>query len=390
LNENPDHIYKMNWGGRVKSSSGKYYIGLDHLRALAVFMVFSWHFIHSRNIVPLDGSAPWLLPLSLLTQGYTGVSLFMVLSGYIFARLTDGQQLLYGRFLLNRALRLLPLLTVVLLLAHLKSTAMNEGLDVPHRLLWGWLAPALPQGGWSVTVEIHFYVMLPLILWVAARSRAGLLLLVLAAVALRAVIHVLDGPIEYLSYYTMIGRLDQFLLGCLAYQWRHTIQGRHAWWALAAIVFCGLMSYVDHQGSMFSKSHDMAPWWIFFTTVEGVFYGLTVAWYDTSFKHSTGRASNLLAMVGRYSYSIYLLHTFVVFRLADLINHKILVIENTYLALMASLVSLILLLPVAALSYRLIEAPFLKRRVIYMRPKPAMGQPPDASMDAEIQVRQAA
>lgn len=374
----------------MKSSSGQYYIGLDHLRALAVFMVFSWHFIHSRDIVPLDGSAPWFLPLSLLTQGYGGVSLFMVLSGYLFARLTDGQQLLYGRFLFNRALRLLPLLAVVVALAHVKSIVTHEDLDLPQRLSWGWLAPVLPQGGWSVTVEMHFYVMLPVILWVAARSRVGLLLIVLAAMAGRAVIHSLDGPMEYLSYYTMIGRLDQFLLGCLAYRWRDMIRGRHALWSLAAIVFCGLMSYVDHQGSMFSKSHDMSTWWIFFTTIEGVFYGLTVAWYDTSFKHSApGRASKLVAMVGRYSYSIYLLHTFVVFRLADFINHKILGIENTYLALMASLVSLILLLPVAALSYRLIEAPFLKRRVIYTKPKLALGQPPDAAPD-EIQVRQAA
>lgn len=373
----------------MKSSSGQYYIGLDHLRALAVFMVFSWHFIHSRDIVPLDGSAPLFLPLSLLTQGYGGVSLFMVLSGYLFARLTDGQQLLYGRFLFNRALRLLPLLVVVVSLAYVKSIVTHEDLDLPQRLSWGWLAPVLPQGGWSVTVEMHFYVMLPVILWVAATSRVGLLLIVLAAMAGRAVIHALDGPMEYLSYYTMIGRVDQFLLGCLAYQWRHMIQGRHALWSLAAIVFCGLMSYVDHQGSMFSKSHDMSTWWIFFTTIEGIFYGLTVAWYDTSFRHSTGRSSKFLAMVGRYSYSIYLLHTFVVFRLADFINHKILVIENTYLALLASAVSLVLFLPVAALSYRLIEAPFLKRRVIYTKPKLALGQPPDAARD-EIPVRQAA
>lgn len=375
----------------MKSSSGQYYIGLDHLRALAVLMVFSWHFIHSHDILPLDGSAaPWFAPLSLLTQGYTGVSLFMVLSGYIFARLTDGQQLLYGRFLVNRALRLLPLLTVVMALAYVKSVVTHDGLDVPYRLLWGWLAPVLPQGGWSVTIEVHFYVMLPVILWIAAKSRVGLLAVVLAAMAFRSVVYALDGPLEYLSYYTMVGRLDQFLLGCLAYQWRHWIQGRHAWWSLAAIVFCGLMSYVDHQGSMLSNNRGMSSWWIFFSTIEGVFYGLSVAWYDTSFKHSKpGRASKMVAMVGRYSYSIYLLHAFVVFKLADIINRKLIDIENTYLALMASAVCLLLFLPVAALSYRLIEAPFLKLRVIYTKPNPAAPASPVAAPE-DLQVRQAA
>ncbi|MBA4109333.1 MAG: acyltransferase [Leptothrix sp. (in: Bacteria)] len=374
----------------MKSSSGQYYIGLDHLRALAVLMVFSWHFIYSHGILPLDGSAaPRFAPLSLLTQGYTGVSLFMVLSGYIFARLTDGQQLMYGRFLINRALRLLPLLSVVMALAYVKSIITHDGLDVPHRLLWGWLAPVLPQGGWSVTVEAHFYVMLPVILWIAAKSRAGLLAVVLATIALRCVVYALDGPMEYLSY-TMVGRLDQFLLGCLAYQWRHLIQGRHAWWSLAAIVFCAFISYVDHQGSMFSKNRDMSPWWIFFSTVEGAFYGLSVAWYDTSFKHPTpGRASKLVAMVGRYSYSIYMLHAFVVFKLADVINRKLIDIENTYLALTASAICLLLFLPVAALSYRLIEAPFLKLRVIYTKPKPAAPTSP-VNAPKELQVRQAA
>lgn len=374
----------------MKSSSGQYYIGLDHLRALAVLMVFSWHFIHSHGIVSLDGSAPWFAPLSLLTQGYTGVSLFMVLSGYIFARLTNGQQLLYGRFLLNRALRLLPLLVVVMALAYAKSIITHDGLDVPYRLMWGWLAPTLPQGGWSVTVEAHFYLMLPVILWVAARSRVGLLLIVLAAIAVRAVIHALDGPVEYLSYYTMVGRLDQFLLGCLAYQWRHLVQGRHGWWSLAAIGFGALMSYLDHQGSMLSQTTDMSRWWIFFGAIEGAFYGLTVAWYDTSFKQlAPGRASKFVAMVGRYSYSIYLLHAFVVFMAADLINQKVIVIENTYLALLASLLSLVLFLPVAALSYQLIEAPFLKRRIMYTKPRPASAQPAESVFD-EYPVRQAA
>lgn len=374
----------------MKSSSGQYYIGVDHLRALAVLMVFSWHFIYSHDILPLDGSAaPSFAPLSLLSQGYTGVSLFMVLSGYIFARLTDGQQLLYGRFLINRALRLLPLLTVVMALAHVKSIITNDGIDVPSRLLWGLLAPALPQGGWSITVEAHFYVLLPIILWIAAKSRAGLLMLVLAAMALRSTVYVLDGPMEYLSYYTMVGRLDQFLLGCLAYQWRHVIHGRHAWWSLAAVAFCGFMSYVDHQGSMFSKNPDMSPWWIFFTTIEGAFYGLSVAWYDTSFKHpAPGRASKLVAMVGRYSYSIYMLHAFVVFRLADFINRKLIHIESIYLALALSAACLLLFLPVAALSYRLIEAPFLKFRVIYTRPRPAAASHVAAA--EELQVRQAA
>ena len=30
----------------MQSSTGQYFVGLDHLRALAAFLVFTWHFYH--------------------------------------------------------------------------------------------------------------------------------------------------------------------------------------------------------------------------------------------------------------------------------------------------------------------------------------------------------
>ncbi len=94
----------------MKSSSGKYFIGLDHVRAVAAFIVFTWHFIHVNNgqLAP-----PPTFPLSLLTEGHTGVALFMVLSGYLFAKLLDGKNIVYTSFFWNRFLRLAPLLLIV-------------------------------------------------------------------------------------------------------------------------------------------------------------------------------------------------------------------------------------------------------------------------------------
>jgi rhamnosyltransferase len=64
----------------MKSSSGKYYIGLDHVRAVAVYIVFTRHFIYLGN----NHSVPFLtFPVSLLIEGHTGVALFMSLSGYL-------------------------------------------------------------------------------------------------------------------------------------------------------------------------------------------------------------------------------------------------------------------------------------------------------------------
>ena len=92
----------------MKSSSGQYYLGLDHVRALAAFMVFSWHFI---DIHQGQNAPPPIFPLTFLTEGHTGVALFMTLSGYLFAKLLDGKDINYFSFIWNRTLRLLPLLS---------------------------------------------------------------------------------------------------------------------------------------------------------------------------------------------------------------------------------------------------------------------------------------
>ena len=101
----------------MKSSSGEHYIALDHVRAFAAFQVFTWHFLHGMYFFQgIEGTpipyayVPTLFPLSLLTQGHTGVALFMTLSGYLFAKLLDGKQVSYPAFFWNRALRLFPLL----------------------------------------------------------------------------------------------------------------------------------------------------------------------------------------------------------------------------------------------------------------------------------------
>jgi peptidoglycan/LPS O-acetylase OafA/YrhL len=73
----------------MKSSTGQYFIGLDHLRALATFIVFTWHFLHVNNG---HHQTPPIFPLSFLTEGHTGVGLFMTLSGYLFAKLLDGKK----------------------------------------------------------------------------------------------------------------------------------------------------------------------------------------------------------------------------------------------------------------------------------------------------------
>ena len=155
----------------MKSSSGEHYIALDHVRAVAVYMVFAWHFLHANGFpgspVPYK-YAPAVFPFALLDEGYTGVALFMTLSGYLFAKLLDGKRIRYGWFVWNRVLRLFPLLAVALLLTGIQVYSRGDSLSTYiSYIAWGALLPSLPNGAWSITVEFHFYLVLPLFLWIS-------------------------------------------------------------------------------------------------------------------------------------------------------------------------------------------------------------------------------
>lgn len=69
---------------------------------------------------------------------------------------------------------------------------------------------------------------------------------------------------------------------------------------------------------------------------------------------------------------MYLLHTFVVFFMARWIDQHVLNLHNVHVALAVAVVSFLAFLPVAMLSHRWIEKPFLRRRVVYARPVPVV------------------
>jgi peptidoglycan/LPS O-acetylase OafA/YrhL len=143
--------------------------GLDHLRALAIILVFIYHsgFIGGRPD-SLDGIGAF---------GWNGVDLFFVLSGYLIggqllARIARHQSISYGEFYLKRSMRILPAYLVVLTLYFL-IPAFRERSELPP--LWRFLTFTQNYGldlvregafshAWSLCIEEQFYLGLPLLI----------------------------------------------------------------------------------------------------------------------------------------------------------------------------------------------------------------------------------
>ena len=356
----------------MKSSTGVHFIALDHIRAIAAFMVFTWHFIHASHGYPVSFEfVPAVFPLSLLDEGHVGVALFMTLSGYLFAKLLDRQDLIFWPFIWNRALRLLPLLFLVILIIGLGHYfSGNSVVNYAKGIAQGILLPMLPNGGWSITVEFHFYVALPLLLWSLKRSKWLPLAIICLAIFARIGFYHWRGEAQTVAYWTIGGRIDQFMLGMLAFHYRTVFQGRHAFAVFNLIAFAGFYTIFNMMGGFYQTISYPSPSviWITLTTVEGLAFAMAIAWYDCSFNHSSGPLSKFLGRLGEYSYSIYLLHFFIVFRASNFIHTQIMDLSNFYIACLWSLPCFILMVAPGYLSFRFIEAPFLKFRKKYTKP----------------------
>lgn len=355
---------------QTRSTTGAYYIGLDHVRALAAFIVIAWHFIHgpAGYPVPFEG-APRVFPLAILDEGHTGVALFMCLSGYLFAKLLAERKIKFHYFFLNRCLRLLPLLLTVCLVSALIKFGFTEAAASYLQSLWrGLYRPILPNGGWSITVEFHFYILISFFIALAYSNRYWLACIIALPIIVRCYIQLKTGDIQYYSYFTILGRFDQFFFGILAYRFRDIIKDKHRTALILAIGFSAFYYWFDKAGGFYQmpKYPSNAPLWTVIPTIEALVFAVLISWYDNSFRHTTGWLSKTVGKYGEYSYSFYLLHFFFVFKAAELVDTQLVSLSNFYVALLFAFIFYVCMFPLGFLSYIFIEQPFMRLRKKYV------------------------
>jgi peptidoglycan/LPS O-acetylase OafA/YrhL len=140
--------------------------GLDHLRALAILLVWFFHYQGSTFAHP-----QWATSFNF---GWTGVDLFFVLSGFLissnlFAHIRKGKALSLREFFVKRVFRIFPIYFLVIAIYFLFPYFREKEALPP---LWKFLTFVQNFGlnrsdfgtfshAWSLCVEEHFYLFLP-------------------------------------------------------------------------------------------------------------------------------------------------------------------------------------------------------------------------------------
>jgi peptidoglycan/LPS O-acetylase OafA/YrhL len=295
-------------------------INLDALRAIAIFMVLGRHAGDSGYL------AYWTRAWARV--GWAGVDLFFVLSGFLVSGLLfmgyqEQRKIEFSRFYIRRGLKIWPAFYVLIASGLLIDLA--RGHSVPKSELLSELVfmQSYFKGIWGITwslaVEEHFYLCLPIVLLLMNRRDNGrpfaampyvFGMIAILALAFRfAVGWKENGTANYQTYlYPTHLRIDGLMFGALLSYYNRfhpKVFARIASWRGGWIVIAAALVLL----STFPVENRNVHTWGF--TVIYLGSGCLVAKAIAFEGRGLIRViSGLLARIGVYSYSIYLWHIF--------------------------------------------------------------------------------
>lgn len=298
---------------------------IDALRGVAILMVLLTHTMVFRK-------PQW--DFYLTRGGWAGVDLFFVLSGFLisgllFSEFQKSGSIRFKRFAFRRAWKIYPslyaIITLILALRLYHGTLSLREIFTPfiHDVLFIQNYATGTYGHfWSLAVEEHFYVLLPLMLYFLLRRGKGSLdpfrsiPIVTCAIALTT-LTIRLGSWWFIQPFTMTWhfmtthlRLDSLMFGVLLSYWAHfhrealvsTVE-KYYWRILAA-------SSILVLPCLLFPINDPRLYTLGFSSLYLGFGGFLVV--SVYFPHPSGPISGPIAAavsaVGRSSYPIYIWH----------------------------------------------------------------------------------
>lgn len=323
---------------------------IELLRGVAALMVV---YAHYHPLAGIDAN------LTIFT--FTGVDLFFVISGFVFAPYFFGKNLEARPFFIRRFFRIYPLYVVGVAVYALiqvwqggRADYLLEHLLFLHTFKSPEIAFFYNPAFWSLPPEVEYYLLVPL-LALFVRRASSLFMLVAAALVMRGVIahsSPVDGAITtwFVLGVHIPGLLVEFLIGTLA--WMVVTRSPGVYLRLAMLI-TGIALWVG-LAKMFSVLGD--PGVLAHPLLRGnlglfaaIAYGLILCGFVGLIKSPPGGLLMLATVVGNLSYGVYLFHNAMPRLLSGL--------SSSMHGLLFALLCLLATLLVAWLAHAVIESP---------------------------------
>ncbi|WP_119418141.1 acyltransferase family protein [Desertibaculum subflavum] len=348
---------------------------LESLRGLMALWVLVGHIVKGAGYTAAD-----LGTFKALAEPGHAVDVFIILSGFVIFYLLDGQRPSYGEFIRRRLFRLAPVYLFVVLVSALAMSwqvgpaawlaEQNAGyapmlqnirdtlehfwlhlvLHVPmlHGLADPRLLPnsdyAFVGQGWSISVEWQFYLVAPLLFWMAVARRWYALIAALGTICL----------LRFTNYGGegfAIRQGGYFLAGILTfYGYRH-------------------LQYVDIAPRLIDATAVLAITAIYLMVARSlglIVWAAMVALILADRRPAQTAVQRIglaimynsaLLWLGKVSYSVYLTHGLISFLALYWLYEPFAVRGKLALALATGLATIVATLTLSAVTYRCIEAP---------------------------------
>ena len=311
-----------------------------------------------------------------------GGDVFFLISGFLIAmtllREQDASGDIYIRgFYMRRALRILPLYILVIALSPLLTGLLGE--NDPNYLSWiflygnnelaynGW-GPMATNFLWFITIEMQFYIVIPVALVIIRRKYLPLFFLLLIFASFLFRIYSFKSAIPWnMIYLHTFSRMDALLVGCwfglVFYQRKNLLASTSLPMKLIVYIAFIYLLFVDdytNYGTLFAATTKKYTYLAFTSFILANFVFNSPA--------KKGRVGwNIFSRMGRASYGLFIYSNLAAVVMIDVCKNQP-SIKNFWLYL---LIINIIVIPLALLSYNYIELPIMNLKRFFVRALPA-------------------
>lgn len=349
-----------------------YLPGLNGIRAIAALTVITSHtdefsYLFNKHEVGFRAK----------DMAQYAVTLFFVLSGFLITYLLLLEKEKYNtiafkKFYMRRILRIWPvyflIITIVSLLVGFGNVLPESSNNLSHIFYYVFFIPNVPfaLGGtfaaltplWSVGVEEQFYAFWPLLINKARNIPKALIFFIGGYLCIKVALQYLPFTNVYHVFY--ITRLDCMAIGGLG---AYLVLQKHSMLNIIYSKPVQIICWTIFAGSLLIHSFHIFS--ILDHEIYSIIFLVLILNVSTNSNSIIKLENKPLRFIGRISYGMYAYHMLFIFLLGRFLTPSLAGISNTAAMLVVYVLTLMLTIAFAYLSYELMEKRFLNIKKKY-------------------------